>query len=365
MTTIYLDYAATCPVDPRVVRAMEPMWSCGNAASGHGAGKAAARKIEEARQVIANGLGAKLDEVIFTSGATESDNLALKGYAEAHPDPTIVTVKTEHKAILNSAEYLQKRGVPVHLLSVGSDGLIDLRELWSVIRPGALVSVMAVNNETGVVQPLQQIGAICRARQAYFHCDAAQGFGKIPLDVNELDVDMLSLSAHKIYGPKGIGALYLRETMPLEPQMHGGSQEQGVRAGTANGPLAVGFAEAARLILEDMDQEQERLRGLRHMIIERVRLRCPDFSINGEGIPNILNLGFRGRDNDDLLDRAYTNVMCSAGSACSLDGPSYVLKAMGREGAALRLSLGRWTTQDKAALAADHISRCVLTCNAA
>jgi len=358
---IYLDYAATCPVDPRVLGEMKPWWSCGNAASRHHAGTHAADSLEAARKTIADAIGAQPHEVVLTSGATEADNLVVKGYAEANPNPAIVTVVTEHKAILSSVEFLtHRRGVPSRVLPVDQDGKIDLEQLWQVLRPGALVSVMAVNNETGVTQDLARIGEICRERRCYFHTDAAQGFGRIPLDVDELDVDVMSLSAHKIYGPKGVGALYVRDGMKLEPQMHGGGQEQGLRAGTSNVPLAVGFAKAAELATSNIDAEAERLSRLRHMVVERVRARFPDLRINGEGVPGILNLGFPGVDQRTILDDTKASVCCSAGSACSLDGPSYVLKAMGLgDGAALRVSLGRWTTEDDAAKAADSIGRCV------
>lgn len=367
VAVIYLDYAASCPVDPRIEEAMKPYWSCGNAASRHQAGTHASDTLEECRAKIAAAIGALPHTVILTSGATESDNLAAKGYADANPHPAIVTAASEHKAVLSSVEYLGRhRAVPSKVLPVNSAGKIDLGELWRSLRPGALVSIMAVNNETGVVQDIREIGEICRQKQCLFHCDAAQGFGRLPLDVDDLQVDMLSLSAHKVYGPKGIGALYVRDGMRLTPQVHGGGQEQGLRAGTSNVPLAVGFAKAAKLATEDIPGEAKRLHALRRLVVERVHIRFPELRINGSGVPGILNLGFPGVDQRTILDEAAESMCCSAGSACNLDGPSYVLKAMGlSDGAALRVSLGRWTTEDDAAKAADAIGGIVRRLRAA
>lgn len=351
---LYLDFAATCPVDDRVLEAMEPWWRCGNPASGHRMGRYAADAVARGRTTVADAIGAHPGEIVFTSGATEADNLALFGYAEGAKKPQVVTVATEHKAVLRPAEVLGAHGVPVTVLPVDRYGLIDLGRLWKAAAPGALVSVMAVNNETGVTQPLHQIGAICRAKGALFHCDAAQGLGRLRLDVEALKVDMLSLSAHKLYGPKGIGALYIREGTAVVPRIVGGRQEHAMRAGTSNAPLVVGFARAVDIASPEVDRERARLEVLRDQLIAKIQSGMP-VEVHGHGVPGIVSLGFPNLGQDDLLRGCFEGICCSAGSACSHDGPSHVMKAMGVEHAVLRVSLGRPTTQAQVEQAAAMI----------
>jgi cysteine desulfurase len=360
MAEIYLDYAASCPVDPKVVKAMAPMWSCGNPASSHAAGRRADAKLTRARAHVANAIGASPDEVVFTSGATEADNWAIKGYVQRASDPLLVFPATEHKAILRSAEAVSDWGTPSVVLPVDSWGRIDLNQLWEAARPGALVSVMAANNETGVVQSLREIGEICHERRALFHSDAAQGLGRMPLDVDELGVDLMSLSAHKIYGPKGVGALYIRKGVEIEPLVHGGRQENGRRAGTSNPPLVVGFAKAAQLATACLRQENPRLWALQGQLLDSIRQIAPGVRVNGEEasrVPGIVSLGFPGADPEELLAATGASLCCSSGSACELDGPSHVMEEMGVDCAVLRISLGRWTTTRDAAIAGRHIAR--------
>lgn len=363
MSSIYLDYAATCPMDARVVKAMQPMWCCGNPASGHEAGQSADEYVTEARKNLARCLGAQPGEVVFTSGATESDNWAIKGYADRMPAGAVVSQATEHKAILSSLEVVGRKGMRTAVLPVNQDGVIDLQQLWSLVEPGSLVSIMAVNNETGVIQPVSDIGAICADRGAFFHCDAAQAMGRLPLDVDAMGVHLMSLSAHKVYGPKGIGALYMRDGVELEPMLHGGRQERGRRAGTTNVPLVIGFAEAVRLATNSLDAESRRVVALCDRLIDGVLDQVPGAQVNGVGAqraPGIVSFAFPGADQDELLGGVGQRLCCSAGSACSLDGPSHVMKAMGISVAVLRVSVGRWTTQKNVERAADQIASAAL-----
>jgi cysteine desulfurase len=335
---------------------MTPWWKCGNAASSHPEGKAAQKAVSNSRLAIARAIGAKAHEIVFTSGATEADNLALKGYAEAADDPHVVTVATEHKAVLRSAEVLEAHGVPVDVLPVNRDGLVDVDMIEGAARPGSLVSVMTVNNETGVIQPIREISRACQRKGAIFHTDAAQAFGRVPLRV--AGIDLMSLSAHKIYGPKGVGALYIREGTKIEPQLHGGRQEHRMRAGTTPTPLCVAFAKAADLSVSELARSNKLVEGLR----DRLLAGLPNAAVAGRGAPRapgITCLIFSGISGKELLELVCESICCSAGSACSKDGPSHVLAAMGIEGAPLRVSIGRFTTARDVDLAAKQISKAV------
>jgi len=339
---------------------MEPWWVCGNAASSHEAGLRARDVNTRSRATIAKWLGAKPREIIFTSGATEADNLALKGYADAAEHAHIITAATEHKAILKSVEYLSKWGIPAEVLPVGPDGIINLDELHDKLQPGSLCSIMAVNNETGVIAPLREISEICEDKRAIFHVDAAQALGRIPLSVR--GIDLMSVSAHKIYGPKGIGALFVREGVTIEPQLHGGRQEHAMRAGTSPTPMIVGFAEATELACSSLHANDAHIRMLRKHLVDHVLATCPRASISCPGasrVPGIVSLEFPGLDGQALLQRVCERVCCSTGSACSADGPSHVLAALGIDHAVLRLSLGRTSTLHDVAVAARKITASV------
>lgn len=346
----YLDYAATCPVDPRVLRAMRPWWGGANPASDHPEGESSREAVAAARRVIARLLGAKPREVVFCSGATEADNLALLGYAEAVAHPHIVTCATEHKAVLASAERAQ-RFAAVDVLPVSSEGLVDPDLVAKVAHEGSLVSVMAVNNETGVCQPLEAISGVCRRVGALLHVDAAQALGRFPLSVG--GYDMMSLSAHKAYGPKGMGALWIREGVLVEPQIVGGRQEHHMRAGTGNTPAVVGFARAAQLACAPLEKETERLARLNRRLVEELGGRIS--GQNAPRVPGIVSLRFPGIDNDRLLSLVCDTICCSAGSACSADGRSHVMRAMGIDDAVLRVSLGRYTTNSDISVAVERI----------
>jgi cysteine desulfurase len=360
---IYLDNHATTPVDPRVLEAMLPFFEAafGNAASrSHRFGWVAEKAVELARKRVAALAGAAPREIVFTSGATESDNLALKGAWDAYRSRGnhIVTMATEHKAVLDPARRLESGGAEVTVLPCGPDGLLDLDRLHDAIRPETiLVSVMYANNEIGVVQPVGEIGAICNEKGALFHCDAAQAFGKLPIDVNRDGIDLMSLSAHKMYGPKGIGALYVRRRDPrvtLQAQMDGGGHEFGMRSGTLNVPGIVGFGAACEICAAEMEAEGARLLGLR----EKLRAALESAAgarVNGSlerRLPGNLNVAFAGVDAEALL-MAMPEVAASTGSACSSATvePSHVLRALGigEEAArsSVRFGLGRFNTEEE------------------
>jgi cysteine desulfurase len=309
---IYLDNHATTPVDKRVVDAMLPYFTeqFGNAASiNHVYGWEAEAAVKQSRQTIAEAINASPEEIVFTSGATEANNLAIKGVAEAYfsKGKHIITVKTEHNAILDPCTYLEKLGFNITVLPVKSDGLIDIGDLIKAIRAETiLVSVMTANNEIGVIQPIAEIAAICRGNDILFHTDAAQAIGKIPLDVQEMNIDLMSLTAHKIYGPKGIGALYVRRNKPrvqLASQMHGGGHERGMRSGTLYPPQIVGFAKAVELAIAEMESETERVVNLRQRLWENLS-ELGDVLINGHAtkrLPGNLNISVGGVDGQALL----------------------------------------------------------------
>lgn len=357
---VYLDYSATTPVDPRVLDAMLP-WFCerfGNPANiSHSYGREALQAVQIARQQLALLLGAEPHEIVFTSGATESNNLAFKGLHTLLPEKNqILTVASEHKAVLCSAHALEAQGFEVEILPVNRQGLVDLALLTEKISPRtALVSVMMVNNEIGNLQPIAEIGALCRAQNVLFHCDAVQGGGKLPIDVNALQIDLLSLSAHKMYGPKGIGCLYIRHREPLIPLqacIEGGGQEGGLRAGTLNIPGIVGFGKAAELAQAELAAESQRLQTLRNQLYQGIAEAIPEVYLSTPltgSSPAILHLCFPGLSKGRLIV-SLTDLAISAGSACSSASgkASYVLEALGLEPSltdnALRFSLGRFTT---------------------
>jgi cysteine desulfurase len=363
-TPIYLDNNATTRTDPRVVEAMLPYFTevYGNAASrSHPFGWSAEEAVDKAREQIARVIGADPKEIIITSGATESDNLAIKGVAEMYADKGdhIITVVTEHKAVLDACKRLEKEGKRVTYLPVQPNGLIDLEDLKAAITDKTvLVSIMAANNEIGVVQPLREIGAICRERGVLFHSDAVQAYGKIPLDVNADNIDLASITAHKVYGPKGIGALYVRRRNPrvrLTAQMDGGGHERGFRSGTLNVPGIVGFGKAAEIAQQEMASETERLIYLREKLRRGIQDAIDETYVNGtmeHRLPGNLNISFNYVEGESLL-MGLKDIALSSGSACtsaSLE-PSYVLKALGvgdeLAHSSLRFGIGRFTTEEE------------------
>jgi cysteine desulfurase len=361
---IFLDYQSTTPCDPRVLDRMLPYFTTafGNPHStDHAHGWAAEEAVETARRQIANLIGAKAREIVFTSGATEANNLAIKGAArmrrEAEGRDRVVTVATEHACVLESAARLEREGFGVTILPVGEDGLLDLDILRETLDERvALVSVMAANNEIGVLQPLQEIAAAAHEVGAWFHTDAAQAFGKIPLDVGGTGIDLMSISGHKIYGPKGVGALYVRSRKPkvtLEPLMDGGGQERGLRSGTLPVPLCVGLGAAAEIAGREMATEQARLKAMRDTLWQRLRDVRPRLTLNGDAemrLAGNLNITVPGIELGELLAAA-DGVSISGGSACSSgdQAGSHVLQALGHDPAAVaagvRIGLGRFTTQ--------------------
>jgi len=362
---VYLDHHATTPVDPRVLDAMLPYFGpkFGNAASrSHVFGWEAEKAVDAARKRVAELLGCAPREIVFTSGATESNNLALKGVGARH----MVTMSTEHRAVLDPAA---RSGARVTLLAPLADGLIDLDALCAAIDPAepTLVSVMAANNEIGVIQPVREIGAICREKGAVFQCDAAQAFGKIAIDVEANGVDLLSVSAHKLYGPKGVGGLYVRRRrVRLTAQMDGGGHEFGMRSGTLNVPGIVGFGEAAAIAAREMDDDTVRIGGLRDRLLARLAAEL-DIVVNGSmerRLAGNLNVSFRGVDADALL-MAIPDVALSTGSACSSAEvtPSHVLRAIGVSAevarSAVRFGLGRFNTEEEIDYAAGRVIEAV------
>ena len=368
---IYLDYQSTTPCDPRVLGAMLPYFSerFGNPHSrNHVYGWDAEEAVEIARGKVAQLLSADPRDIIFTSGATESNNLALKGVARFYKEKKkhLITCVTEHKCVLDSFRHLEQEGFEVTYLPVQTNGLIDLDRLQKAFREDtALVSLMAVNNEIGVIQPLAKIGALCREHGAFFHTDAAQAFGKIPLDVEAMNIDLLSISGHKIYGPKGIGALYVRRKprVRLEALIHGGGQERGMRSGTLPTPLCVGLGMASQIAHGEMDREAERLKGLYEHFYGRMRDSLEDVYLNGDAIQRFfgnINLSFAYVEGEGLM-MAIKDLAVSSGSACtsaSLE-PSYVLHALGVEDelahTSLRIGFGRFTTLEEVDRAAEII----------
>jgi len=368
---IYLDCHATTPVDPRVLDAMMPYFTehFGNPSSvSHAYGWEAEAGVKQAREIIAEAINASPEEIVFTSGATEANNLAIKGVAEAYfsQGQHIITVATEHRAVIDPCQYLESLGFEITFLTVGEDGLIDLDILEKSIRSDTiLVSIMAANNEIGVLQPLTEIGALCRKKGVLFHTDAAQAIGKIPLDVEAMNISLMSLTAHKLYGPKGIGALYVRRRNPkvrLKSQIQGGGQERELRSGTLYPPQIVGFGKAVALGLAEMETEGERLRKLRDRAIKKL-LQLEGVYLNGhrtQRLPNNLNISVAGVDGTALILGLQPVIAVSSGSACSSQSvaPSHVITALGRSktlaNASIRFGMGRFTTVEDIDRAVDH-----------
>jgi cysteine desulfurase len=368
---VYLDYQATTPTDPRVLETMMPFFieKFGNPHSrNHALGWEAEEAIETARRQIAELINGDEREIVFTSGATESNNLALIGVARFYKEKRnhIVTVVTEHKCVLDTCRHLEQEGFTVTYLPVDKSGLVNLVELERVITDKTvLVSIMGVNNEIGVIQPLAAIGALCRKKGAFFHTDCAQAFGKIPLDVEAMNIDLMSISGHKIYGPKGIGALYVRRKprVRLQALIHGGGQERGMRSGTLPTPLCVGLGAAAAIAKREMAAETAQLEKLRDRFQNRIRERLPEVYLNGDAahrIPGNLNLSFAFVEGEGLM-MGIKDLCVSSGSACtsaSLE-PSYVLRALGVDEelahTSLRIGFGRFTTESDVDFAADRI----------
>ena len=369
-TPVYLDYAATTPVDKRVAEKMIPYLTetFGNPASNsHAFGWEAEEAVEKARADIAALINADPKEIVFTSGATESDNLAIKGAANFYKTKGkhLITVKTEHKAVLDTMRELERQGFEVTYLGVQENGLIDLEELKAAIRDDTiLISVMWVNNEIGVVQDIPAIGEICRERKIIFHVDAAQACGKVPVDVEAAKIDLLSMSGHKVYGPKGIGALYVRRKprVRLEAQMHGGGHERGFRSGTLPTHQIVGMGEAFRIAKEELEQDMAHYLKLRDIFLKGIE-GIEEVYINGDlehRAPNNLNVSFNFVEGESLI-MAVKELAVSSGSACtsaSLE-PSYVLRALGRNDelahSSLRITFGRMTTEEEVQFAAELI----------
>ena len=361
---IYFDYQATAPMDRRVLDEMMPTMTneFGNAGSkSHIFGWEAEKYVDKARQQIADVIGADDKDIIFTSGATESNNLAIKGVMRFNRNKIknhIVTVKTEHKCVIETCKYLQaKDNFEVAFLDVEPNGIINLNKLKKAITDKTImVSIMGVNNEIGVIQPLKEIGEICREKNVYFHTDCAQAFGKIPLNVDEMNIDLMSISGHKIYGPKGIGALYVRRKprVRIEAQMHGGGQERGLRSGTLAVPLIVGIGKAAEIAKDEMWIDKEKISKLSDKMIDSI-LKIDKTYLNGDRLnrwPGCLNFSFAGIEGESLM-MAINNVALSSGSACSSSDlePSYVIEAIGTSPemahSSIRVGIGRFTTEEE------------------
>jgi cysteine desulfurase len=359
---IYLDYNATTPVDPAVLDAMLPFFAenFGNASSIHSPGQRARGAVDGARASVAGLLGAKSSEIVFTSGGTESDNLALFGVVAASQDSRkhIITTAIEHHAVLNAAQALENLGAEVTYIPVGREGTVDPDDIRRALKPETvLISVMHANNELGTIQPIEEIGRIAATADVLFHCDAVQAAGKLPLDVNRLGVDLLSISAHKIYGPKGVGALYVRSGTPLEPQFYGGHHERDRRPGTENVPGIVGLGKAAELARKNLQADCARITTLRNRLEDALLAACGDARVNGnraQRVSNTSNISFHAAGGEALVIALdLQGIACSTGAACSSGavGPSHVLLAIGlspdEARSSLRLSLGRMTTAEE------------------
>jgi cysteine desulfurase len=371
---VYLDNNSTTPVDPTVFEAMRPYFVevCGNPSNQHhSAGSRAARAIEKARSQVAVSIGAEPESVVFTSGATESNNLAILGTCRTcRTQPGhIVTSAIEHKAVIEPCRHLEALGWKVTLLRPDRHGLLDWRAVEDAITPEtAMVSIMAANNEVGTIQPVERIGEVCDSHGIVFHCDAAQCLGRMPINVSQWGVDLLSLSAHKAYGPKGVGALFVRErrkTEILAPLCYGGGQEAGLRPGTLAVPNIVGFGAASELASQKLAADSSRLHSLRRDLLERLRNCCPDLVVHGhptDSLPGLLSVGFPGVDGDQFLF-ALRGVAISQGAACTSGSPepSHVLTALGvgydLARSSFRFGIGRFTTAEEIATAAGEVER--------
>ena len=374
---VYLDHHATTPCDPRVVEAMLPCFHevFANPASPHAAGQRAEQWVQRARRQVADLLACEPSEIVFTSGATESNNLAITGAAEADPRRRrhLITAVTEHKAVLDVMARLERRGYEVTYLSVAADGRVSPEQLRSALRPDTLmVSLMLANNEIGVLHPIPEIAALCRARGVLVHCDAAQALAHVDCRITTLDVDLLSISAHKAYGPKGIGALYVRRRprVRLTPRQEGGGQERGRRSGTLNVPGIVGFGTACALVAEEGPRDARHCADLRDLLLQTLRHGAPDLRVHGSlqhRLPNNLNVSFPGVDGQQLL-RQLPTLALSSGAACSSpnQGGSYVLKALAAPedavAGSLRCGVGRFTSRRDIERASDQILAAVAHC---
>lgn len=358
---IYIDNHATTQVDPRVLEEMLPCLNqnyCNPDSATHSFGRTAEKLIETARSRVAALIGAEAKEIIFTSGATESNNLALKGIAKKGSH--IISVVTEHRSLLDPLKFLEGEGCQVTYLKVNRDGIVDLEELKRSIKPNTvLISIMMANNEIGVIQPMEAIGRIAKEKGILFHSDATQAVGRIPFDVQKLNLDLVSFSAHKMYGPKGVGALWVRRKNPhvnLTSQIQGGGHERGLRSGTLNVPGIVGFGKACEIAGQVLEEETKRISKLRDRLLEGFRRALPDISVNGsvtERLPGNMNISFSGIDAQAVLLAVGEEIALSTGSACSSqrNEPSHVLKAIGLSDelalAAIRFGLGRFSTEDE------------------
>jgi cysteine desulfurase len=372
---VYLDYHATTPVDPHVVSAMVPWFTerFGNAASRqYRYGWEALAAVDQAREQVASLIAADTKEIVFTSGATESNNLALKGVAEAYREKGshFVTLATEHKSVLDTLKRLEHDGYDVTYLPVKSDGLADLNRVRDAVTTNTIaLSVMAANNEIGVIQQLSELAAIAHEKGALLHTDAVQAAGKVPFDVNRLGVDLASLTAHKLYGPKGVGALYVRRRprrVSVTPLLDGGGHEKGMRSGTLNVPGIVGFGAAAALADGALSKESAQLKRLRDRLLKGLQARLPDVVVNGSlqsRLPGNLNVSFPGVDGEALLVSLCDEIAVSSGAACTAAEPSHVLTALGRKTelalATLRFGLGRWTREEDVDFAVSRVAETV------
>ncbi|MCD6413852.1 MAG: cysteine desulfurase NifS [Elusimicrobia bacterium] len=361
MKRIYLDHNATTPVDPRVVEAMLPYFGekFGNASSIHSFGREARKAIDDARQILADFVGAQPDEIFFTSGGTEADNFALKGIAFANKGKgnRVITSKIEHHAVLNTCKWLEKKGFEIIYLPVDGFGIVDIEELKKAINEKTiLITVMHANNETGAIQPIAEIGKIAKEKGILFHTDAVQAVGKIPVNVNELRVDLLSVSAHKIYGPKGVGAIFIRKGTKIEKMLHGGHHENNKRAGTENVASIVGFAKAVEIAKKEMEDENKKLLKLRDKLEKEIEEKIKHTKINGhpeKRLPNTSNISFEFVEGESIiLSLDLKGVAVSSGSACTSGSlePSHVLSAMGvppeiAQGS-IRFSMGKDNTEE-------------------
>jgi len=369
---LYLDAQATTPMDPRVLDAMLPYQVSyyGNPHSRtHQYGWESEKAMEVAREQVAGLIGADPKEIIWTSGATESNNIAVKGVGRFYKGKKkhVITTQTEHKCVLDSCRILEAEGVEVTYLPVLPSGLVDLAQLEAALRPDtSLVSVMLVNNEIGVIQPVEEIGRLCRARKVFFHTDAAQAVGKIPVDVNKMNIDLMSISGHKVYGPKGVGALYVRRRprVRVEPIQNGGGQERGLRSGTVPTPLVVGLGEACALAGREMEYDHQHISRLSEMLVQGITSQLPNVVRNGGDnvYPGCVNLSFHCVEGESLL-MALKDVALSSGSACtsaSLE-PSYVLRALGAEEdmahSSIRFGIGRFTSEEEVLYTVERVVR--------
>ncbi|WP_410522113.1 IscS subfamily cysteine desulfurase [Neoehrlichia mikurensis] len=372
---IFFDYQSTTKTDNRVIDAMLPYFKqfSNPHSRSHCFGWKAEAAVENARMQISDLINAEAKEIIFTSGATESNNLAIKGIAHFYKNKGnhIITARTEHKCVLDSCRHLETEGFQVTYLDVQKNGILDLNTLKNAINDKTiLVSIMMVNNEIGVIQPIKEIGAICRQNGIFFHTDAAQAFGKIPIDVNDMNIDLLSISGHKIYGPMGIGALYIRKRQPrvrIVPIISGGGQERGMRSGTVPTPLAVGLGEAAKIAQKEMKEEGIRLKKLRDMLYNKIIENIPYVVLNGDydqRIPGNLNLSFPYVEGESII-MAINDLAVSSGSACTSSSleASYVLRALNieqdLEHSSIRFGIGRFTTEEEIMYAADLIIKSI------